>query len=120
MAEGYLRAKKGIECEVFSAGTNPSTVNPFAIQVMQEIGVNISGHTSKHLEQFLEREFDKVITVCDFVKESCPYFPQGKELIHKSFPDPSSVVGNSEEIISEFRKVRDLITEWIDVAFRIR
>ncbi len=119
MAEGYLRAKKGTEYEVWSAGTHPSTVNSYAIQVMQEIGVDISSHTSKHLEQFLEREFDKIITVCDSAKETCPYFSRGKELIHKSFPDPSSVVGNSEEMISEFRKVRDLIIEWIDITFAI-
>jgi len=96
----------------FSAGTVATEVNPRAITVLKEMGIDISDHRSKSIEEFRRRSFDIVVTVCDSARESCPFFP-GKRVIHKSFPDPSGVKGNEREIIHKFRKVRDDIKEWL-------
>ncbi|MDG6220018.1 MAG: arsenate reductase ArsC [Candidatus Thermoplasmatota archaeon] len=105
MAEGWMRHLTDGKYDVHSAGTVPSKVNPLAIEAMGEKGVDISGHTSKGAETFLDRGIDLVITVCDSAKENCPFFPGAKEYVHKSFPDPKN--------IEEFREVRDMIEEWI-------
>ncbi|MBI5149928.1 MAG: arsenate reductase ArsC [Candidatus Omnitrophica bacterium] len=110
MAEGMLRHFGGDRLEVFSAGTKPSQVNPVAIRVMKEIGIDISGHRSKHADEFKGQTFDYVITVCDNVKESCPIFP-GAKSIHWPFPDPSHNREIDDRVINEFRKVRDMIYE---------
>lgn len=117
MAEGYLRARYGDRYEAFSAGTTVSTVSPLAIQVMAEIGVDLSGHRSKNLGEFLGEEMDVVVTVCDAVATTCPMFPDGKETVHASFADPSGATGNEDERIAVFRAVCDEIAAWIDATF---
>jgi len=109
MAEGLLRYLAGDQLDVFSAGSKPSTVNPLAIQAMNEHGIDISNHRSKHLSEFLKQPFDYVITVCDNAAETCPLFPGRAERIHWSFPDPASAVGSEEERLQVFRNVRDAI-----------
>lgn len=109
MAEGLLRALDGDHFEVVSAGSKPSVVNPLAIAVMNERGIDISGHRSKHLREYLDQPFDYVITVCDQAAETCPIFPGRAERIHWSFPDPAAVVGSDEERLASFRQVRDAI-----------
>jgi arsenate reductase len=117
MAEGFLRALHGNRYEVFSAGTEPGRVSPYAIMVMAEIGIDIGAHHSKSIQEFLNQDFDHVITVCDHAKESCPYFPGGKKILHKSFEDPSALTGTEEEIMAAFRRVRDEIRNWIENEF---
>ena len=117
MAEGLLRALYGNRYEVFSAGTEPGRVSPYAIKVMAEIGIDIGAHRAKSLQEFLNQKFDYVVTVCDHAKESCPYFPGGKKILHQSFEDPSSLTGIEEEIMAGFRRIRDEIRHWIEEEF---
>ena len=117
MAEGLVRALYGNRYEVFSAGTDPGIVSPFAIKVMAEIGLDISSHYSKSIQEFSNQSFDYVVTVCDHAKESCPFFPGGKKILHKSFEDPSSLTGTEEEIMAGFRRVRNAIRSWIENEF---
>lgn len=117
MAEGLLRSMHGDRYEVFSAGTHPRGVNPYAVKVMKEIGIDISHHRSKSVNEFLGMEIDYVVTVCDSAREECPYFPGGKNYIHRSFEDPSSAKGSEEEIMEVFRRVRDEIRDWINEFF---
>ena len=110
MAEGLLKSFD-INLKVYSAGTKPSNlVHPKAIQVMKELGIDISKNTPKNVDQFLNISFDYVITVCDNAKETCPLFlgKVGKQL-HIGFEDPANATGSEEEVISEFKKVRDEI-----------
>ncbi len=116
MAEGFLRKLHPAEYDVYSGGTEPSEVNPNAIQVMEEIGVDISHHRAKNVSEFIDQKFDCVVTVCDRARESCPFFPGGK-IIHKSFEDPSSLRGTKEEVIAGFREVRDEIEDWVANTF---
>jgi len=109
MAEGILRHYGSEHFEVESAGTKPSQVNPTAIQVMNEIGIDISNHRSKHLDEFKEQSFDYVITVCDNAKESCPVYLKVTKKLHWSFPDPPHKEAISESVVAEFRNVRDMI-----------
>lgn len=109
MAEGLLRALAGERMAVFSAGTQPSVVNPFAIAVMQERGIDISDHRSKHLDEFRAESFDYVITVCDSAAETCPVFPGRAQRLHWSFPDPAAVTGSDAARRAAFRQVRDAI-----------
>ena len=109
MAEGVLRYYRGNDFEVFSAGTKPSSVNSTAIKVMKEIGIDISGHRSKHVDEFKGQKMDYVITVCDDAKESCPIFPGAGKVMHWPFPDPPHGQGENETVLEEFRKVRDMI-----------
>jgi arsenate reductase len=95
--------------EVASAGTKPSVVNLFAIEVMKERGIDISHHRSKHLNEYLSQPFDYVITVCDNAAETCPMFPGKAERIHWSFPDPAAVEGTDEQKRNTFRQVRDAL-----------
>jgi arsenate reductase len=117
MAEGILRNLYGDKFEVFSAGTEPSRVNPYAIRTMQEIGIDISENTSKSIEGFQEMNIDYVVTVCDHAKESCPTFPGAKHNIHKGFIDPSKFRGKDEEILLGFIQIRDEIRSWIQKEF---
>src|SRR5689334_14538422 len=96
MAEGLLRDEASDRFEVHSAGTRPGTVRPEAIDVMKEIGIDISGHRSKSVDEFAGQELDVVITVCDNAKESCPVFPAKTHRMHWPFPDPAAVVGSEE------------------------
>ena len=109
MAEGLLRHDAGNVYEVSSAGTKPSNVRPEAIAVMGEIGIDISGHRSKSVDEFAGQAFDYVITVCDNAKESCPIFPATTKRIHWSLEDPAAVQGSEEERLAEFRRIRDQI-----------
>jgi arsenate reductase len=115
MAEGLLRHEGGDCFEVFSAGTKPSTVRPEAIAVMSEIGIDISGHRSKSVDEFKGLPFDFVITVCDNANELCPIFPGKSERIHWSFEDPAAVQGSVEERRTAFRGIRDQINARIMV-----
>ena len=117
MAEGILRNLYGDKFEVFSAGTEPSRVNPYAIRAMQEIGIDISENTSKSIEGFQEMNIDYVVTVCDHAKESCPTFPGAKHNIHKGFIDPSKFGGKDKEILLGFIQIRDEIRSWIQKEF---
>ncbi len=118
IAEGLLRAIYAHDYEVYSAGTHPSTVHPFAINVMKEIGIDISSQSSKSIDIFKNEEIDCVVTVCDQAKEGCPVFPRAKYLIHKSFKDPETLIDSRGEILNMFRKVRDEIIDWIQESFK--
>ena len=96
MAEGILRKLGGDEVEVFSAGSEPTSIHPLATKVMSSIGIDLSQQRSKHLNEFVGQKFDYIVTVCDRVRESCPVFPGDPELIHWSFPDPVAVEGNTQ------------------------
>lgn len=109
MAEGILRHIAGNEFDVESAGVAPSLVRPEAVAVMREIGIDISSHRSKSVDEFLNQGFDYVITVCDNANESCPIFPGNVTRIHWSFDDPAAIRGRDEEQLSAFRSARDLI-----------
>ena len=109
MAEGYLRQFAPNGVTVYSAGVETHGVNTLAIQVMQEDGIDISQHTSNNIIEFKDIRFDTVITVCDNAKERCPNFHSDSKRVHKTFPDPAKAIGNSEEILNEFRNVRFLI-----------
>lgn len=111
MAEGILRHLAGDRFEVASAGTKPSSVNPTAIEVMKEIGIDISGYRSKHLDELRGQYFDLVITVCDHAKDACPVFPGGVKQLHWGFPDPPHSREVNEKVLAEFRRVRDMIHE---------
>ena len=114
MAEGLLRHEGGGKFEVLSAGVKPGSVRPEAIKVMAEIGIDISGHCSKSVDEFAGQQFDYVITVCDNSKETCPVFPGKAERIHQNFEDPPpSSVGSDEERLAIFRRVRDEIRNWL-------
>jgi len=114
MAEGYLRAKYGDGYEVFSAGTKQARVSVRAIQVMQEIGIDISTHRSKTLDEFRDVPLDLAITLCDNAHQVCPVVPSAKKTIHHGFADPHLTPGTDEEILEGYRKVRDEICAWID------
>lgn len=116
MAEGLLRHICGERFEAYSAGIIKTNVHPFAVKVMDEIGIDISKNLSKSIDDFRNKKFDYVVTVCDNAKETCPFFP-GKNVIHKSFEDPSQQIGSSEEVIEAFRMVRDQIKEFIVETF---
>ena len=109
MAEGYLRHFAGNKATIFSAGIETHGVNPRAVEIMKEDGIDISNHTSNHVDEYLEVDFDYVITVCDNAKEACPYFPTRAVKFHHNFPDPAKATGTEEEIMQQFREVRDLI-----------
>lgn len=116
MAEGLLKSLFD-DYDVFSAGSDPSTLNPYAVKIMGEVGVDISMNQSKSLKEFEGVKFDYVITVCDGESDACPFFPGGKEYIHQSFDDPAAFDGNDDQIMFIFRKVRDEIREWIIETF---
>jgi arsenate reductase len=114
MTEGILNTIQNKQYIAYSAGTTPTTVNPYAITVMNEIGIDISSHQSKSNDEFKDETFDIVVTVCDHAKTVCPFFPGAKTTIHHSFPDPSELKGTEEEILSGTRRIRDQITKWIE------
>lgn len=110
MAEGILRNAVGDLVEVQSAGSNPAGyVHPKAIEVLREVGIDISGHASKHMNEFLDRKIDTVITVCGNADQACPIFPGQVHRHHWGFDDPAHATGTDEEILGEFRRVRDEI-----------
>lgn len=109
LAEGYLRYFAGSKANIYSAGIETHGVNPNAIQVMAEDHIDISGHTSNHVDEYADISFDYVITVCDNANEACPFFPGKVERFHYNFPDPAKAKGTPDEIMDEFRRVRDMI-----------
>lgn len=118
MAEGYFKHAYGKYYDVYSAGIEPTAVNPYSVKVMRELGIDISNHRSKSLKEFEGQEFDHVITVCGGAKEACHFFPGGKNYMHQGFKDPACVKGTEEEKIKIFGKVRDEIIIWIDETFK--
>jgi arsenate reductase len=113
MAEGLLRHDAGRRFEVESAGTHPGRVRPEAIEVMKEIGVDISGHRSKSVDEFAAQSFDTVLTVCDHARENCPVYPGHANRLHRSFEDPVLVQGSEEERLAAFRRIRDEIRAYL-------
>jgi len=112
IAEGYLRYFAGDNVEIRSAGIETHGVNPRAVAVMKEDGIDISHHVSSHVDEFRDIPFDYVITVCDHARESCPHFPTSARVFHHNFTDPAKAEGSEEEIMEIFRKVRDEIKEY--------
>ncbi|HIP32942.1 MAG TPA: arsenate reductase ArsC [Crocinitomicaceae bacterium] len=109
IADGYLKTFASEGVNIYSAGVETHGVNPKAIDTMQKDGIDISANTSNNVNEYSNVDFDYIITVCDNAKERCPYFPSNAVRFHKNFPDPAKVVGNEEEIISEFDRVRGLV-----------
>jgi len=112
IAEGFLRHFAGDKANVYSAGVETHGVNPRAIKIMAEAGIDISKHTSNNVDEYVSVPFDYVITVCDNAKERCPYFPTNAEKFHYNFPDPAKASGTEDEILEEFRRVREMIKEY--------
>lgn len=115
IAHGYFEHfTDGRKVKVFSAGVETHGVNPRAITVMKEDGVDISHHTSNNVEEYLGIDFDFVITVCDNARERCPYFPTNAVRLHYNFPDPAKATGTEAEIMDEFRRVREMIRVFVE------
>jgi arsenate reductase len=113
MAEGWLRHLAGDQFDVFSAGTQPVGLNPLAVAVMREVGIDLSQHRSKSVTEFAGQSFDYVVTVCDQARETCPVFPSAGATLHWSFEDPAAVQGPPEVRRTVFRRVRDEIAQAI-------
>lgn len=118
MGEGLFRAEGGDDYEIFSAGTRPSHVRPEAIAVMGEIGVDISRHRSKSVDEFDGQSFDYIVTVCDNARDNCPFFPGRGQRIHWSLEDPAAVQGSEGERLAAFRRIRDQLRERVKMFFR--
>lgn len=112
MAEGYLRQMAGPSAHIYSAGVETHGLNPRAVAMMAEDGVDISSHTSNHVDEYAQIEFDAIVTVCDSAQERCPVFPSSARKFHHNFPDPAKAVGTEEEVMAEFRAVRGQIKAW--------
>lgn len=113
MAEGLANHFLAGRCQAFSAGTQATRVNPLAARVLAELGIDISHHRSKTLDEFQGQRFDHVVTLCGDANETCPLFIGGVERIHHGFDDPSRLKGSEEEVLPEYRRMRDEIKEWI-------
>jgi len=109
LLHGYLQQALGEQAKVYSAGVETHGLNPRAVRVMQEDGVNISGHTSNHVDEYAAVPFDYVLTVCDHANEVCPVFPSTAKKLHHNFPDPAKATGSEQEILTQFRVVRDQV-----------
>lgn len=114
IAEAYLRHFAGQKAEIYSAGVETHGVNPKAIATMKDDGIDISNHTSNNIDEYLDVDFDFVITVCDNAKERCPFFPTKAEKFHYNFPDPAKATGKDGGIAEEFRKVRQQIKNYCE------
>jgi arsenate reductase len=112
IADGYLKHFAGDRAEVYSAGVETHGVNPRAIETMKEDGIDISKHRSNNVSEYLDVDFDYVITVCDNAKERCPYLPTQAKKFHYNFPDPAKAIGTEEEITEQFRVVREMIKSY--------
>ena len=112
MAEGYLRHFAGDKAKVYSAGVETHGVNPRAIQIMQEDGIDISHHTSNNVNEYMNIDFDYVLTVCDNAKERCPHFSSKAYQFHYNFPDPAKATGTEIEVMQQFREVRKMIKKY--------
>ena len=107
----------GDRYQAYSAGTQVTEVNSFAKEAMKEMGVDMSGHYSKHLDEYKNRDFDHIVTVCDSANESCPIYLNGDKHIHKSFDDPTAFTGNEKEKLNYFKHTGNQIKEWIFTSF---
>ena len=112
IAEGYLRFFSGTKADIYSAGVETHGVNPRAIATMKDDGIDISNHTSNHIDEFAHIDFDFVITVCDNAKERCPFFPTNAKKFHYNFPDPAKAKGTESEITEQFKLVREQIKDY--------
>ena len=112
LAEGYLRKFAGDKANIYSAGIETHGVNPRAIATMKEDGIDISKHTSNNVDEYANIDFDYIITVCDNAKEACPVFPSKAKKFHFNFPDPAKATGTEEEIMAQFRAVREMIKDY--------
>lgn len=112
IAHGYLAAMTKGKANVYSAGVETHGVNPKAIAIMKEDGIDISSHTSNNITEYFDIDFDFVITVCDNAKERCPFFPTKAQKFHYNFPDPAKAIGNDDEVMNEFRSVREMIKDY--------
>ncbi len=112
IAEGYLHYYASDKAEIYSAGIETHGVNPRAIEIMKEDGIDISKHTSNNIDEYCNIDFDFVITVCDNAKERCPFFPTTAKKFHENFPDPAKATGTEEEIKEQFRKVQQQIKDY--------
>lgn len=118
MAEGLVRHDSGDVVDVYSAGTQPGAVRPEAVTVMRELGIDISGHRSKHVEEFAAQHFDLVLTVCDNARDSCPLFTNTATSVHHSFEDPAAAVGTEAERLHVYRRVRDQLRQYLRELLR--
>lgn len=118
MAEALLNKIYGDRYTAFSAGSDPTQIDPLVVSVMSDIGIDLGRSHSKGLDVFRDYTFDYVVTVCDQARESCPFFAGGSCRIHQSFPDPSRFQGPPDDIIKEYRKTRDEIKTWIEKEFK--
>jgi len=114
MAEGYLRFFLKREANIYSAGIETHGVNPMAIKVMKEDKININQHTSNHVNEYMNLEFDHVITVCNHAKENCPYLPSTARRWHQNFEDPAKATGSAEEVLNSFRIIREQIRNYCE------
>ncbi len=112
IAEGYLKSFSKGKANIYSAGIETHGVNPLAITVMKEDKIDLREHTSNRIDEYLNIEFDHIITVCDHAKENCPYFPSNAKRWHQNFEDPAIAIGSEEEILTRFRQVRDEIRQY--------
>jgi arsenate reductase (thioredoxin) len=112
IAEGWLKYYANGKANIYSAGIETHGVNPRAVEIMKEVGIDISKHTSNHVNEYREIDFDYIFTVCDHAKENCPYFPSNATRFHHNFSDPSKVKGSEEEIVTAFRNTREEIKEY--------
>ena len=112
IAEGYLRHFAGTKADVYSAGVETHGLNPKAVETMREDGIDISQHSSDHIDAYKDIDFDFVITVCDNAKERCPYFPSQAQKFHQNFPDPAKATGTETEIKQAFANVRNSIKDY--------
>ena len=112
MAHGWLRKIGRDRVEIYSAGTEPNGVHLIAVRVMAEVGIDISDHTSDHIDRYLEDDFDLVLTVCDSARESCPVFPGARRTVHHSFEDPDYPELSEDELTQVFRSIRDAIGDY--------
>lgn len=114
MAEGIFRHYYGEKCDVYSAGSDPRGIHSMSVQVMVEVGIDLSKHRSKNLKEFEGQEMDYVVTVCGNDQNTCPFFADGKKYVHQPFEDPSAFEGTEEDKIEQFRAVRDELKKWLE------
>lgn len=117
MAEGLVNAAFAGRIQAFSAGTDPHGLNPLAVQVMAELGIDISGHSSDHISRYQGQRFDYVISLCGDANEKCPLFFGGVKRLHLGFPDPPKASGSPEEVLAVYRQVRNAIRSTLQELF---
>ena len=119
MAEGYLRHFGGDRVNIYSAGIETHGLNKMAVKIMHEDAIDISGHTSNHIDEYQKIDFDFILTVCDHAKENCPYFPSDAQRFHHNFSDPSKLKGNAEDIHQAFKNTRNEIKDYAKSFIKI-